>query len=86
MRLLARLTGIWGEPAAVAGVAALAHLVERGDIGRSDRVLLMITGTGLKDIPSTLRAAGGALEIDPSLEAVERIMAREPHLAARRDK
>lgn len=85
MRLLARLTGIWGEPAAVAGVAALAHLVERGDIGRSDRVLLVITGTGLKDIPSTLRAAGGAFEIDPSLDAVERVMAREPHLAARRD-
>lgn len=85
MRMLARLTGIWGEPAAVAGVAALQHLVERGDIKRSDRVLLMITGTGLKDIPSTLRAAGGALEIDPSLEAVERVMAREPHLAARRD-
>lgn len=71
VRLLARATGIWGEPAAVAGVAAMAGLVERGVIGRDERVLLVITGTGLKDIPSTLRAAGGAIEIDPTLDAVE---------------
>ena len=70
MRLLARTTGIWGEPAAVAGVAALPRLVERGAVSRSERILLVITGTGLKDIGSTLRAAGGAIEIDPSLDAV----------------
>lgn len=71
VRFLARSTGLWGEPAAVAGVAALPALLDRGVIGRDERVLLMITGTGLKDIPSTLRAAGSAIEIAPSLEAVE---------------
>lgn len=70
MRLLARTTGIWGEPAAVAGVAALRDLVERGEVSRTERVLLVITGTGLKDIPSTLRAAGSAMDIEPSLDAV----------------
>ncbi|OFX15120.1 MAG: threonine synthase [Armatimonadetes bacterium RBG_19FT_COMBO_69_19] len=76
MRLLAQRTGIWGEPAAVAGVAALAHLLERGAISRSERVLLMITGTGLKDIPSTLRASGSAFEIDASLDAVADMIAK----------
>jgi len=70
MRALARTTGIWGEPAAVAGVAAIPHLLEQGAIARNERILLVITGTGLKDIAGTLRAAGSAVEIEPSLEAV----------------
>lgn len=70
MRLLARTTGIWGEPAATAAVAALPALLERGAITRHERILLVVTGTGLKDIPSTLRAAGRAIEIEPRLDAV----------------
>ncbi|MDR7559548.1 MAG: threonine synthase [Armatimonadota bacterium] len=70
MRLLARTTGIWGEPAAVAGVAAIPHLLEQAAVERHERLLLVITGTGLKDIAGTLRAAGRAVEIEPSLDAV----------------
>jgi threonine synthase len=77
MRVLARTTGIWGEPAATAAVAALPALLERGVIAKDEHVLLVITGTGLKDIPSTLRAAGTAIEIEPRLEAVA------PHIAER---
>lgn len=78
VRMLARTTGIWGEPAAVAGVAAIPALLERGLINRSERILLVITGTGLKDIPSTMRAAGTAIEIEPSLDALEAVV--EPSL------
>ncbi len=81
MGLLARTSGLWGEPAAVTGVAALRGLIERGEVVSTERILLVITGTGLKDIPSTLRAAGGAIEIDPSLEAVAEVVGR----GARRD-
>ncbi len=81
MGLLARTSGLWGEPAAVTSVAALRGLIERGEVVSTERILLVITGTGLKDIPSTLRAAGGAIEIDPSLEAVAEVVGR----GARRD-
>ncbi len=81
MGLLARTSGLWGEPAAVTSVAALRGLIERGEVASTERILLVITGTGLKDIPSTLRAAGGAIEIDPSLKAVAEVVGR----GARRD-
>ncbi|MGH2347863.1 MAG: threonine synthase [bacterium] len=72
MRLLARLTGVWGEPAALAGVAALPHLRDRGLIGPRERVLVLLTGHGLKDPVTARRAAPGrAVEIDATPEAVQ---------------
>ena len=71
MRLLARLAGVWGEPAALAGIAALPHLKERGLIGGSDRVLVLLTGHGLKDPRAGRRAAPGrTVEIEPTSDAV----------------
>ncbi len=54
--LLARLEGVFAEPAAATTVAALRQLVESGIIDRSDRVVCTITGMGLKypEIASTL--------------------------------
>jgi threonine synthase len=72
MRLLARLTGVWGEPAALAGIAALPHLRDRGVIGPRERVLVLITGHGLKDPAAARRAAPGhAMEIEATPEAVQ---------------
>ena len=71
MRLLARLTGVWGEPAALAGVAALPHLKDRGVIGAQDRVLVLLTGHGLKDPAAGRRVGPGrAVEIEATPEAV----------------
>jgi len=70
MGQLARTSGLWGEPAAVAGVAALRGLIDRQEVARTERILLVITGTGLKDVPSTLRATRGPIEVDPVLDAV----------------
>jgi threonine synthase len=71
-RILAALTGVWGEPAALAGIAALPHLRDRGLIGPKERVLVLLTGHGLKD-PATARTAapGRAIEVDPRSEAVQ---------------
>jgi len=72
MQVLARLTGVWGEPAALAGIAALPHLRERGLIGPRERVLLLLTGHGLKDPVTARRAAPGrAIEIEATPEAVQ---------------
>lgn len=72
MRLLAETVGVWGEPAALAGVAALPALREAGLLDRRERVLVLLTGHGLKDPIAGRRAAGGsAVEIEPTPEAVE---------------
>jgi threonine synthase len=79
IRLLAETTGVFTETAGGTTTAVLAKLAERGDIGRGERVVLVITGEGLK----TLDAVQGtfeAFEIEPSfdrfVEEVERVGAR----------
>ena len=46
--LLARSTGILAAPEAAALVAALPALRERGDVKPDERILLLLTGSGLK--------------------------------------
>jgi threonine synthase len=76
MRLTARLGGIFGEPAGVAGVAGLRKAVKEGIVKRTESALVVITGNGLKDIQSARRAAGHELEIEPHLDAVRESLAR----------
>jgi len=47
-REIARSEGIFVEPASAATVACLRHLIESGDMGRSDSVVSLITSSGLK--------------------------------------
>jgi len=70
IKLLARTTGIFTEAAGGVTVATLAKLAERGDIDPGERVVVYITGEGLK----TLDCARGTFEawqIEPSLESFE---------------
>src|SRR6185312_8077160 len=50
IRLLAETTGIFTETAGGVTTAVLSKLAERGDIGSDERVVLVITGEGLKTI------------------------------------
>jgi threonine synthase len=74
IRLLAQTTGIFTETAGGVTTAVLRKLAERGDIGSDERVVVVITGDGLK----TLDAVRGTFEkheIEPSLEAFENALA-----------
>jgi threonine synthase len=53
-RLLARLEGIWTSPEGGALVAALAMLKERRVVEADARILLVLTGAGLKYTPPAL--------------------------------
>ena len=66
--LLAETTGIFTETAGGVSTAVLRKLAESGQIGPHERVVLVITGEGLK----TLDAVRGMFEtyaIAPTLEA-----------------
>ena len=72
--LLAQTTGIFTETAGGVTTATLRKLAERGDIGRDERVVAVITGDGLK----TLDAVRGTFEkheIDASVDAFEEALA-----------
>ena len=70
--LLAQMAGVFGEPAGVAGVAGVKRAVESGVIRRSESVAIVMTGNGLKDIQSAIRAAGGTIQVRPDMKDVRK--------------
>jgi threonine synthase len=46
--LLAETTGVFGETAPAVTLGALRSAVDRGELGENDRVVLLVTGDGLK--------------------------------------
>jgi threonine synthase len=70
IRLLAETTGIFTETAGGVTTAVLRKLAERGDIDPDERVVLLITGDGLKTI-DTMRGTFEVAEIAPTLDAFE---------------
>jgi threonine synthase len=73
MRLAGR-HGVYAEPAAAAALAGVLAAIDSKLIGPQDRVLAMITGSGLKDTRSAIRAAGKPIPIEPNVEAVEQAL------------
>jgi threonine synthase len=67
---MARFSGVFPEPAAAAPWAALKHMVRDGQIGADERVVLLVTGNGLKDIVGAARAVGEPRRVEASLDAV----------------
>lgn len=72
---LGKNEGIFAEPAAAASVAALRKLAESGDLDQHDRIAVLITGNGLKDVQNALKVNGTSMTIPPRIDAVERAIA-----------
>jgi threonine synthase len=70
IRLLAETTGIFTETAGGVTIATLAKLAERGDVDPSERVVVYITGEGLKTLDA-VRQGFRLEEIEPTLEDFE---------------
>jgi threonine synthase len=68
IRLLAETTGIFTETAGGVTTATLAKLAERGDIGRDERVVLVITGEGLKTLDA-VRGSFETIDVEPTTES-----------------
>jgi threonine synthase len=68
IRLLAETTGLFTEAAGGVTVATLARLSERGDLGPNERVVVVITGDGLKT-PDTVRGSFETQVIAPDATA-----------------
>ena len=65
---LARSTGVFVEPAGAAPFAGFVRQCEMGAIKPGERVLLMLTGNGLKDIETARRAVGEPMRIRPDID------------------
>ena len=69
-RDLARLEGVFSEPSAAVSVASLAQLVERGVIHRHEKVVSIVTGHGLKQVPTYNEWVHLSSPIEPTVEAL----------------
>lgn len=78
---LARGSGVFAEPAGAAPYAGLVEAVDRGLIGADDRVVILATGSGLKDVASVLKAVAAAgtepMHIEPNLESLKAALSNE---------
>jgi threonine synthase len=74
---LARLTGVFSEPSGAASLAALYHLLADGRISRDERVVLLVTGSGLKTIDAVASIAGQTIPVPPDYSALAQV---EKHL------
>jgi threonine synthase len=70
IRLLAETTGVFTETAGGVTTAVLQKLAERGAIGPDERVVLVITGEGLKTLDA-IRGSFLAHEVDPTIKSFE---------------
>ena len=68
IKLLAETTGIFTETAGGVTTATLAKLAERGDIGADERVVLVITGEGLKTLDA-VRGSFETIDVEPTVES-----------------
>lgn len=73
---LARQTGVFAEPAGATALAGLHAALKEGLVTREERVVLLVTGTGLKDVPAASRAVERPAPIPLRLEAVAERMHR----------
>jgi threonine synthase len=72
--VIARNTGVFCEPAAAASYAGLVKAVEQGIVDAEERVVLLLTGSGLKDIANAMKVVPKPPVIAPNLEAVQRAL------------
>jgi threonine synthase len=66
--------GIFAEPAGATAYAGLNKAIQKGIIGPEDPVLVINTGSGLKDIKAAVQSVPEAPVIDPTLAALKRVI------------
>lgn len=66
--------GVFAEPAGSTAFAGVEAAVKMGEIGHDDEVLVLNTGSGLKDIRAAMQAVPEAQVIEPSLSALKKIL------------
>jgi len=76
-KLLARLEGLFVEPASASSIAGLKKLIEKSEVDRNERVVCVATGHGLKDPDVAVKMSEKPLEVDADVVAVKRAIGVE---------
>lgn len=71
---LGRQAAVFAEPAAAAAYAGLASASQQELVRSDEIVVVLITGSGLKDVSAALQSVASATVIQPTLQALEQAM------------
>jgi threonine synthase len=66
--------GVFAEPAGATSYAGLVKAAGQGVVGGDDPILVLNTGSGLKDVKAAMQAVIEAPVIEPTLEAVKKLL------------
>lgn len=72
--VIARNTGVFSEPAAAAAYAGLVKAVDKGMVDPEERIVVLLTGSGLKDINNAMKTVAQPPIVAPNLDAVKAVM------------
>ena len=73
-KMLARIEGIFVEPASASSIAGLKKLVKNGVIDKDERVVCITTGHGLKDPDTAIKQSEKPIEVDAEISAIEQAL------------
>lgn len=73
---LARGCGVFAEPAGAAPLAGLIKAVHAGLVKSGERIVLLVTGSGLKDIKAVIRSVNRPRRIPARLDALEKALSK----------
>lgn len=71
MRQLGREAAIFAEPAGATGFAGLIKLAN--EIDPQELIVVLVTGNGLKDVESAIKATKKPPKIEPTMKALWRL-------------
>jgi threonine synthase len=74
---LAQRSGVFAEPAAAAAYAGLRQAVADGLMEPDERIVVLSTGNGLKDVASARKSVGEPFVVDCDLSAVKKVISHE---------
>jgi threonine synthase len=77
IKLLAKLEGIWTEPAGGTTLAAAIKLIQSGRIPRDESIVVSITGNGLKTLEAVQDDLPYPTVIDPKLSEFDAMLENE---------
>ena len=70
-KTLARIEGIFVEPASASSIAGLSKLIKNGTIHKDQKVVCITTGHGLKDPDTAIKQCEKPMEVDAEMSAIE---------------
>ena len=77
IKLLAKLEGIFSEPAGSVPIAVLRKLLEQGEIAPDERVVCYVTGSGLKTVEAIEGIIQKPIQIEGELKVLTEVIGKK---------